>query len=102
MTTELLGKLYTGAVADTLDDMGYHNQCLPSDIRPLAETMKVAGPAYTVPGRPRRDPAFVLDDVLNEKVSLECALEEYGVAIDSIQMAVNEKETMRLRKAACA
>ena len=49
-----------------------------------------------------RDPAFVLDDVLNEKVSLECALEEYGVAIDSIQMAVNEKETMRLRKAACA
>jgi len=39
---------------------------------------------------------------LNEKVSLECALEEYGVAIDRIQMAVNEEETMRLRKAACA
>ena len=53
MTTELLGKLYTGAVADILDDMGYHNQCLPSDIRPLSETMKVAGPAYTVLGRPR-------------------------------------------------
>ena len=49
-----------------------------------------------------RDPAFVLDDVLNEKVSLEGALEQYGVAIDSIQMAVNEEETMRLRKAACA
>jgi len=32
---------------------GYHNQCLSFDIRPLADTMKVAGPAYTVLGRPR-------------------------------------------------
>lgn len=32
---------------------GYHSQCLPSDIRPLADTMKVAGLAYTVLGRPR-------------------------------------------------
>ena len=70
MTTELLGKLYTGAVADTLDDMGYHNQCLPSDIRPLAEPMKVAGPAYTVLGRPRYhddgiDPRYKQMDMLD-------------------------------------
>ena len=47
-----------------------------------------------------RDPASVLDDVLNEKVSLECALEEYGVSIDNVNMKVNEEETMRLRKSA--
>ena len=47
-----------------------------------------------------RDPAFVLDDVLNEKVSLGCALKQYGVAIDDANMTVNEEETTRLRKAA--
>jgi len=47
-----------------------------------------------------RDPASVLDDVLNEKVSLDCALEEYGVSIDNVKMKVNEEETMRLRKSA--
>ena len=47
-----------------------------------------------------RDPASVLDDVLNEKVSLECALEQYGVVINRVDMAVNEEETMRIRTAA--
>jgi 4-hydroxy-4-methyl-2-oxoglutarate aldolase len=41
-----LAKLYTGAIADILDDMGYRNQCLPAEIRPLLDGMKVAGPAY--------------------------------------------------------
>jgi N-methylhydantoinase B len=46
-----------------------------------------------------RDPASVLDDVLNEKVSMECALEQYGVVINRVDMAVNEEETTRRRTA---
>lgn len=65
-----LGNLYTGAVADTLDELGYHEQCLPSDIRPLADTMKVAGPVYTVLGKPRHyddgvDPRYRQMDMLD-------------------------------------
>lgn len=48
-----LAKLYTGAVADILDELGLRNQCLPSDIRPLDPRMTVAGPVFTVRGRAR-------------------------------------------------
>lgn len=51
--SERLRSLYTGVVADVLDDLGYRRQCLPADIRPLDRVMKVAGPAYTVRGRAR-------------------------------------------------
>jgi hypothetical protein len=46
-----LARLYTGAVADILDDLGYRRQCLPAEIRPLEPRMKLAGPAFTVRGR---------------------------------------------------
>ena len=72
MTSELggrLARLYTGAVADILDDLGYRNQCLPSSIRPLEPRMKVAGPVFTVRGRAmppgeRPDPRFRQMDML--------------------------------------
>ena len=65
-----LSNLYTGAIADTLDELGYHNQCLPSDIRPLADSMKVAGPVYTVLGKRRHyddgvDPRYRQMDMLD-------------------------------------
>ena len=44
-----------------------------------------------------RDPARVLDDVLNEKVSAECARLEYGVVIDVDAMQVDEEATLALR-----
>ena len=44
-----------------------------------------------------RDPAMVLDDVVNEKVSLQCAREEYGVVIDLEQMQVDDEATTKLR-----
>lgn len=50
---ERLHTLYTGVVADILDQLGYRNQCLPADIRPLDRAMKVAGLVYTVRGRAR-------------------------------------------------
>lgn len=65
-----LARLYTGAVADILDEMGWREQCLPADIRPLEPGMKVAGPVYTVRGRARhyddgRDPRYKQMDMLD-------------------------------------
>ena len=65
-----LSRLYTGAVADVLDELGLRDQCLPADIRPLEPTMKVTGPAYTVRGRARltedgTDPRYRQMDMLD-------------------------------------
>jgi 4-hydroxy-4-methyl-2-oxoglutarate aldolase len=65
-----LAALYTGAVADILDELGLHEQCLPADIRPLSDEMKVAGPVYTVRGRSRpaddgNDPRYKQMDMLD-------------------------------------
>jgi len=48
-------RLYTGLVADLLDGKGVRTHSLPSNIRPLKETMVVAGPAFTCQGRPTGD-----------------------------------------------
>ena len=65
-----LARLYTGAVADILDDLGYRRQCLPAEIRPLEPRMKLAGPAFTVRGRAmppgeRPDPRLRQMDMLD-------------------------------------
>lgn len=44
--------LYTGALTDVLDRRGYLQQTLPSELVPLHPGMRVAGPVYTVLGRP--------------------------------------------------
>ena len=43
--------LYTGALTDTLDGLGYRHQTLPHGIVPLKEGMRTAGPAFVVEGR---------------------------------------------------
>lgn len=43
-----LKRLYTPVVADVLDRLGYRDQCLRADIRPLAPTHQCAGFARTV------------------------------------------------------
>lgn len=48
-------RLYPGAVADILDDMGYTRRTLPSSIGPLTTDMRFAGIAYPVRGRPDQD-----------------------------------------------
>lgn len=63
-------QLYTGAIADIMDESGYRNQCLPADIRPLEPRMKVAGPIYPVRGRAkppgeRPDPRYRQMDMLD-------------------------------------
>jgi regulator of RNase E activity RraA len=44
--------LYTAALTDVLDDRGLRDQTLPHEIRALARGMRLAGPAFTVQGRP--------------------------------------------------
>lgn len=45
--------LYTGLVADILDDLKLRKQWLGPRLRPLSPDMKIAGPAYPVRGRAR-------------------------------------------------
>jgi regulator of RNase E activity RraA len=45
--------LYTGAIADVLDQLGLLHQTLPHELAPLRPGMRLAGPAYPVEGRPR-------------------------------------------------
>ncbi len=48
-----LGALYTGAVADVLDELGFRSQTLPPAIRPRAPGLRLAGRAFAVEGRSR-------------------------------------------------
>jgi Demethylmenaquinone methyltransferase len=47
---EQLIRVYSADVYDTLDAMGYGNQCLSLAIKPLKNDMKLAGPALTILG----------------------------------------------------
>ena len=49
---ERFDAIYTAALADILDTRGHRDQTLPPSIRPLAPGLRLAGPAYTVLGRP--------------------------------------------------
>jgi 4-hydroxy-4-methyl-2-oxoglutarate aldolase len=44
--------IYTGAILDVLDEMGYYNQVLPSSIQALSIDQRVAGVAMPVEGEP--------------------------------------------------
>ena len=45
-----------------------------------------------------RDPGRVLEDVLDEKVSVEAAREKYGVVIDAQSLTIDLEATARLRR----
>jgi 4-hydroxy-4-methyl-2-oxoglutarate aldolase len=51
---ERFERLSSPVIYDILDQLGYPNQALTSEIRALASNMIVAGPAYTVQGRSYR------------------------------------------------
>lgn len=68
-------KLYTGLVADILDQKGVRTHSLPASIRPLKETLVAAGPAFTCQGYPtgdiRSDDTPMLIKML-ESLTLHC------------------------------
>src|SRR3989441_1168798 len=45
-------RIYTAAITDVMDEMGLRRQTLPPTIQPLADSMRTAGYAFTVRGRP--------------------------------------------------
>jgi 4-hydroxy-4-methyl-2-oxoglutarate aldolase len=47
--------VYTAVLTDVMDTRGLRNQTLPWALRPLAPGMRLAGPAFTVAGRPAPD-----------------------------------------------
>jgi 4-hydroxy-4-methyl-2-oxoglutarate aldolase len=51
-----LSRLYTPVVADVLDRLGYRDQCLRAEIRPLVAGFTLAGVARTVLTTPATDP----------------------------------------------
>lgn len=48
--TQRYKPLYSGLIYDILDEMGYPNQVLANDMRPLEPRMVLAGPAFTIQG----------------------------------------------------
>jgi len=49
--TDRLSACYTGAVFDVMRDLGMRNCLLPREIRPLDDSLTLAGPAWTFSGR---------------------------------------------------
>ncbi len=58
--------VYTGAISDVLDEMGYRGQSLPSDIQGLTLEHRVAGVAMPVEGEPTEslDPEEIFIPIL--------------------------------------
>lgn len=46
--------IYTGAITDTLDELGYEDQTLDPEITPLTRSMSFAGIAFPIRGQPNR------------------------------------------------
>jgi len=55
---ERFAAIYTAALADILDTRGYRTQTLPPSIRPLERGLKLAGPAFTVRGKPSQTASY--------------------------------------------
>lgn len=51
-------KLYTGAVADILDEKGYRRQCLGKDLRPILPQQRAAGFAFPALGEATADVSY--------------------------------------------
>jgi len=92
-----------GALGRTVINPGPTEQVVPSkDSREFAygDVISFRQPGAGGYGDPlERDPARVLEDVLDEYVSLEQAREAYGVVIDPRTMTVDLEGTERLRAA---
>ena len=65
---ERFDAIYTAALTDILDTRGYRTQTLPPSIRPLERGMKLAGPAYTVSGKPVENASY--DDSLRKVLQM--------------------------------
>tara|TARA_B100001059_G_C17829741_1_gene583799 strand:- start:1320 stop:1982 length:663 start_codon:yes stop_codon:yes gene_type:complete len=97
-----LEKCYSGAVYDVLRAMGFPNQTLSKEIRPLEITSKLAGKIYTVSGK--YDNTLESHDTLLQWTSMLSKAPENSVVICQpndhtlAHMGELSAETMQLRK----
>jgi regulator of RNase E activity RraA len=57
-------RIYTAAITDVMDELGFQRQTLPSAIQPLTAGMRAAGYAFTARGRPHRGSPRERDETL--------------------------------------
>lgn len=97
-----LEKCYSGAVYDVLRAMGFPNQTLSKEIRPLEITSKLAGKIYTVSGK--YDDTLEAHDTLLQWTGLLSKAPQDSVVICQpndhtlAHMGELSAETMQLRK----
>lgn len=78
-------QLYTGVVADVMDEMGYHSRTLDPDILPLERGMTTAGIAFPAVG--------VTNDDVDPDVQIRRFLEMLGEAPADSVLAINTNDT---------
>ena len=95
--------IYTGAISDVLDEMGYRNQVLPSEIQGLTGDQRLAGVALTVEGESTAsvDPEEVYIPVLKMLGSLSAGDVIVSQPHDKVSAHIGElsAETAKFRGA---
>jgi regulator of RNase E activity RraA len=67
-------RLYTAAVTDVMDELGFTRQTLPATIQPLTPEMRVAGYAFPARGRPHRGTPRERDATLRQVLRMLAAV----------------------------
>jgi 4-hydroxy-4-methyl-2-oxoglutarate aldolase len=87
--------IYTAALADILDARGLRHQTLPPSIRPLEADTRLAGPAFTVLGRPAathdyaqaiRKVLAMLGDVPSAHVAVYACNQEFAAHLGELSV----------------
>ncbi|MGX5681909.1 RraA family protein [Schumannella luteola] len=73
---------YSGAIYDVLDGMGYPNQALASDVKPIDPRWVIAGPAFTLKGIP--DPTAD-ESLRTRRIHMFTAMKDTGVPIIDVR-----------------
>jgi regulator of RNase E activity RraA len=96
-------RLYNGAVADILDEMGFHKQALPSSLRPLAPEMTVHGFAMPVLGRATasENPERIFVPLLKMLGDVQPGHVVVTLANDSVAAHLGELSTTTLQVRGC-
>ena len=95
--------LYTGVIADVLDDRGFRNQTLRDAVEPLSRDMQMAGIAHTSVGR--RNVDVDPDEQIRAHLRMVGEAPEHGVLVveanDSVSAQIGELMTTSLAAQNC-
>ncbi len=96
--------VYTAALTDVLDDLGYKQQTLPAEITALESGMRVAGPAFAVEGR--SNPAMEYEPSIRRILEMLGAIPAHHVAVyqanDRTCAQFGELSAVSLQSRGCA